>query len=392
MTLAPSRWGLVAFAVGCGIFAALGQGKMPPALPALRSQYGIDLVLGGLLVSCFSLAGALFGAFGGSIADRLGRPRTLALGLMILAIGGLGSAAAGNAALLLAARMVESLGFLAVIVSAPGIIAAATEGADRRIALGFWGSYMPAGIAIAMAAAPPILEHVGWPVLCLGLALGAGLLALATPAVARSAPQTRGAAPRSALAAVLRRPGPWMLGLCFGASSLQWFAVIGWLPTFMIERLGLAPYAAGLLTAATVFVNAFGNIAAGILLRRADWRWAVLAAAHLISGGTAVAMLVLAMPDGLRFGLALAFSFATGLIPASILGAVPLHAGEDSRIGAINGVVVQGANIGTVCGPPALALLVQVAGGWQASAWLLGAASAVGILAAAAIGRIERRL
>lgn len=54
-------------------------------------------------------------------------------------------------------------------------------------------------------------------------------------------------------------------------------------------------------------------------------------------------------------------------------------------------LIVQGSNLGQVVGPPGLAALVAVAGGWQAAPWLVAVLSVTGVLLAITIGRIERR-
>jgi hypothetical protein len=52
-----TRWPVVLITVASGIVAALHIGKISPALPAVRSDLGLDLVQGGLVVSMFYVLG-----------------------------------------------------------------------------------------------------------------------------------------------------------------------------------------------------------------------------------------------------------------------------------------------------------------------------------------------
>lgn len=395
MTASPTseprtRWPVVAVAIGCGVLGAVHFGKVPPALPELRQVFGLDLPAAGFLASSFSLAGAVLGTVAGAMADRLGRLRVLVGGLLSIACGSMLAAGASAAPLLLFARGCESAGFLAVAVTVPGLIVQATTPDDRRLALGIWGAYMPAGMTIAMAAAPALQAATGWRVLWLalgiatiGMAAGAGLAGRSQPKPAASGNIA------AALRIVAGRPGPWLLGLAFGTYALQWAALVTWLPSFMIEQLALAPATAGLLTAAVVFVNVPGNVIGGVLVNRGVPRWALVAVAQATMGAAMLAMQLAPIPDLARYAAAIVFSGVGGLLPASVLAGAPRHAGDPSRIGLVNGMIVQGANLGTVSGPPVLAFLVAALGSWQVASPLIAGFALLGIGAALALRRVE---
>jgi MFS family permease len=82
----------------------------------------------------------------------------------------------------------------------------------------------------------------------------------------------------------------------------------------------------------------------------------------------------------------------SGLIPSAVLTGAPVFAPSPSQIGATNGIIVQGANLGSLIGPPAVAAVVAWAGGWSDARWFLFAMAAAGVVLALALGRIERRL
>jgi predicted MFS family arabinose efflux permease len=88
------------------------------------------------------------------------------------------------------------------------------------------------------------------------------------------------AAERRSIANDLRQTaaagGPWLLVALMAAFSAAFFAVFGFLPSILSERLSVGPTTGSLLAAAAVAVNAIGNLACGPLLARGMQRAHVL--------------------------------------------------------------------------------------------------------------------
>ncbi|MBM3558126.1 MAG: MFS transporter, partial [Alphaproteobacteria bacterium] len=160
----PSKtnWPLVALAVGAGMAASFQIGKVPPSLPVLREAFALDMVGAGWVASLFSGTAALFGIAAGAIADSVGRRRTLLLALLIMVVGSLGATFATSPATLYASRFAEGLGFLLAVVAGPSVVAETAAPKDMRLALSFWGTYMPVGMALAMIGAPHLIAMGGW--------------------------------------------------------------------------------------------------------------------------------------------------------------------------------------------------------------------------------------
>ena len=91
-----TRWWAAGVAILLGVVAALSIGKLPPALPALRAEFGLSLAETGRLVSVFNTLGMVASIFMGLLTPRIGAWRLCMLGLGLLASGGLlGAAATG---------------------------------------------------------------------------------------------------------------------------------------------------------------------------------------------------------------------------------------------------------------------------------------------------------
>jgi MFS family permease len=382
---------LVAFSAGA--IGAGHIGKIPAALPAIRAELGLDLVAAGWVVSIFSATGMVLGTVAGVCSDRFGH-RAIAMGGMVLvAAGSLAGGFAWDGTSLLAARFAEGLGFLTVVVSAPSIISESAHPDDRRLAVGMWGSFMPAGMAAALLAAPWLLDHVGWRGTWFAMAALSLAWTAVMAAVFRGA-DGGGTAPRESawrnLAITLKARGPWLLALCFSFYTLSWLALMVWLPTFVVEQRGGSVGLAALLTLIAVAINFPGNLLGGWLLSRGvGWaRLIALGASAMVLCGPPIYLDLL--PDAVRYGLCLVYSFVSGLVPAGVLGGAPYFSPGARQIGTTNGLIIQGSHLGQFLGPPAVAVAVSLTGGWQAGAWVF-VACGIGALAFAVLIGIEEK-
>ena len=393
----PTRWTIVALAIGAGVIAGLQVGKVPPAIPEMRAELGLSLVTAGWMASLFNAVGAALGIAAGLLADRIGPRRSIGLGVLLLALGSAGGSLAADAWHILLARTVEGIGFVAVVVAGPRIIVAAARPRDHGLALGIWSTYMPAGMAVAMLAAPLILSAYGWRGLWLanvGVMLAFALVFVLVTAPRRwpGVPAAGGRLDAVGLRATVLRPGPWLLGGCFACYSIQFFAVMSWLPTFLIETQGRSLAAASLFGAITVAANVIGNVASAWAMHAGIGRRHLMATAYLVMAGCAVGIFADIVGPAWKLPLALAFSAFGGLLPAATLAGTAVHAPTAAQVSTTNGFVVQGSNTGSLLGPPVMALLVAVGGGWQHTWGLMVACGALGLILLAGLTRVERKL
>jgi len=379
-----TRWDIFALALFSGVLSGLQVGKAPPALPMMRVDLGLDLVTAGWVTSIYYGVGALCGVVAGLAADTLGPRRLLFAGMVCMGFGSLLGAYAGDGTSLLLTRFLEGLGFVAVTVTAPKIIAAAASPADRNLVFGIWGTYMPIGMAMSLLIAPILLTAWGWQGLWLANAGLIGLFALVCAWGLRPrrwpADFAAGAFDWSAVIATVRRPGPWLFGLCFGIYTLQWIAIMSWLPTFLMETQGLSIGGASAYTALIVFMNVLGNLAAAWLMRRGAARWVLVMTAFLFMAATGAVIFASFTPDWLKIPLAMIFSGVGGLLPASALAGAVAHAPTRRQIAMSGGFVVQGAACGSLFGPPLMAAIVGAFGDWHAAWWTMFVWPTIGLM------------
>jgi predicted MFS family arabinose efflux permease len=382
----------VTAALVAGVVAAGFVGKLPPALPALREEFGLSLVAAGWVVSIFNTVAVAAAVAFGVAADRIGALRFAAGAVVALALGGVAGALAPSGGWLLASRVVEGAGFLALAVSMPALIFSATALPDRRLTLGLWSTYMPFGMAVSMLAAPLAIAWIGWRGLWLAVvgAMLACAAALFLQAARYPKPPSSGRTLR-AIAEALRHPGPWWAAAAMGCYTAQWTAVMVWLPTFLVQTRGVSLEAASLIAAAVVAANVPGNLTGTWLLERHVPRSALVCAAAVAMALTGIAIFADGAPDWLRLGACFAFSYLSGVTPPAAFTSTQTYARSASQVASLQGLIMQVSNLGQLLGPPGVAAVVSATGRWGDAVYVMLLAAACGFACGLALGRHERR-
>ena len=357
MAEAPTRWAEIAALVAAGAAAAVQFGKVAPSLLAIGQDFGTGLSGAAGLISVFALMAAAAGLPAGLLAARAGVRRVLLLGLLALGAAGLAASLAPGLGLLYAARGLEGAAFLAVIVSAPTLVAARAAAPDRALAMTLWSAFMPAGIALGLLAAP-LVEGFGWRFAwglsaLLPWAAAVFLLATLPSSAGLAAPAQGGLAARVAALWLARLP--FCVALAFACYAIIYFGIASFLPARLISGFGLPLSLAGVAGAAAAAVNVAGNLMAGWLMRRGrNPAWLVIAAGAAM---TLLATGAFALPSSLALtlGTALLASGIGGLVPACLFALAPRAAPDPSLTGPALGLLVQFNNTGSVLAPLAIA-------------------------------------
>ena len=392
--MSETRWKAAIVALLLGVVAAIHIGKLPPAIPALRAEYHLSLAQSGWLVSAFNTLGMFASIFMGLFTARIGAWRLCMTGLAFLAIGGMLGAAAPQAQWLLASRFLEGVGFLSVVVAAPGLIMQATAPRDRNKVLSFWGGYMPAGTTLGMLLAPHLIAAGGWRALWLATAAcaAAALVLLYSQRASYAPPANAVAASWRAGAAPLSSAGPWWIALAFGCYAFNYYAIMVWLPTFMVGERQTPLATAALLTALMVAANVPGNVVGGVLLQRGVARGTIVCLAGIITALTCLAIFAPGLSDSVRYLACLAFSFGVGILPGSVMSAAQTHAHTPAQVGTVQGMINQGSNLGQFVSPPLVTTVVGVGLAWDRMLVLLLATSGIIFVAGCMIRVFERRI
>ncbi|BDU56571.1 MFS transporter [Limnohabitans sp. TEGF004] len=382
--------------VFAGVCAALHVGKLPPALPVLQDALNITLVQAGFLLSAVQVASMTLGLAVGLSADSLGLRRSMLVGLALLSVASISGGFVADASGLLFLRALEGLGFLLVVMPAPALIRRTVDASQLSGRMGWWGTYMPTGSALALLLGPWVIAGLNWSAWwwLLGAVAALAWVAvwLCVPDVQQPAPTHNAAndAWPKRLALTLQSPGPWLVALTFAVYSSQWLAVVGFLPTVYAE-LGLTAGTAGVLSACVALANVSGNIMSGRLLQR-GWP-----AQRLLSIGFACMTLGAVgayavwqgegLPTSLRFACVVMFSAVGGLIPGTLFSCALRLAPSEGTVSTTVGYMQQLSALGQFAGPPMVAWVAASAGGWQWTWTVTATLSLAGAVLAHFIGR-----
>lgn len=389
---------LILALIGAGVVCAFQIGKAPPALPAIRDDLGLDLVFGGWIIAIYAVVSASLGIVGGALSDAAGHRRSVLFGLVCISAGSLAGGFALDGTALLVARFVESIGYLPIVISVPALISRSSvnEG-DRRLAVGGWGAFMPTGTASMMLIAPVLLgdADIGWRGLWIANGVIAGayavFLTFATRDLVIKKPASLRRSPLRDVRDLLRSPAPFLLGIFYGTYTGNYLAVFGFLPTMLIDELGVTRTVAAVMTAIAVALNIIGNVLGGWLRKRNVSLLTIHIAGCLLIGTTAIGIFSGSLSGEMRYALAVLYSTFCGIIPGATLGSVAALAPRPDLAGTAMGWLVQGGAVGSLVLPPLVALAVSTGGGWQAAPWVVAGASVVGMVMAVAVAMLARR-
>jgi MFS family permease len=384
------------YVMAAGVVAALHVGKLPPALPVLGQVLGVSLLQAGFLLSLVQLAGMTLGLVTGLAVQRAGLRRSMVCGLLVMAVASALGGAASDVYWLLASRVLEGLGFLWVVLPAPALVRQLVPQERLNSMMGVWGAYMPLGAALALLAGPQVIGWMapdwGWRVLWwLLAALSAVLAVLVVWRVPADATRPQGALASPSggalISATLRSPAAWLMAVAFAMYSGQWLAVVGFLPSIYAQA-GVGGRWVASLTALAAAVNILGNVMAGRLLGRGVPPLVLLGTGFVAMAGGTLLAFAPHVPPALQYAAVLAFSMVGGLIPATLFSlAIRLAPGPDT-VSTTVGWIQQWSALGQFAGPPLVAWVAALAGGWQWTGWVTAASSGFGLLLAVLLHRL----
>ena len=347
---------LVIFTIWLAGLGGAGQyAKLAAGFGALSEAYpGAGAALG-FAVSLLSFLGLLFGLYAGRLVARFGAKRALIGGLV------LGAAMSGIEALLpalpifLAARLIEGLSHLAIVVAAPTLIAETAPERMRPAAMTLWSTFFSVAFALAAFAGPAVIEAYGLSGLLFGHA--AYLLAMAA-ILAPVLPRPERSEPAGESDGIVRRHvrlygNPWLSAPGWGwlFYTFTFVAVLTLLPE-------VAPGAPLWLATALPLAAIMTSLTLGVVLLS---RFSAVQISVAGFGLSAILTLALLATGGATWAL-LGLFLCLGLVQAAGFAAVPQLAHTASDRAMANGAIAQMGNLGNLTGTPVLLALLSVAG------------------------------
>jgi predicted MFS family arabinose efflux permease len=340
-----------------GVLGAMTVSEAVPALGGIaRELHPHSPATIGLVMSLPGVVTAIGALMAGFLVDRFGDKLLLTIGGLITAAGDLIVAFSPSIPALLGGRVVSGVGYVLVSVSAVTLLIRITSGKQRTMALALWSTFVPVSFILPLISGGLIARLGSWRYEFGGhaglflLMLLVGLFCL--PAPEKTTGQNSGHGSHTAgLAAVIRSPLVYLLGISFGADAFLHNGVISTLAPYLHTHYGAEPIAVNQWNVGSMVTNAMGCLLLGRLLTREYSPKGILVAALLITGVPAVILYSCSIGAVASIACSWILMFGSGILTAMWVY-VPTVAPSPSSIGATSGLVTQLTLFGVLLSGP----------------------------------------
>lgn len=240
-----SRWLLLAVVASAQLMIVLDGSVVNIALPAAQTELGMSDVSRQWIVTAYALAFGGLLLLGGRVSDLMGRRRAFLVGLVGFALASAAGGVALNTAMLIGARAAQGV-FAALL--APSVLALLTvtfpRGRDRATAFGVFSAVAIAGGALGLLLGGVLTEWVSWRwTLLINIAIAAGVVLAALPAIPRTGSATQ-AARIDVPGALLATLGSVSLVYSFIKAERQGWLAVQTLALFVVAMVLLGAFVA----------------------------------------------------------------------------------------------------------------------------------------------------
>lgn len=344
-----------------GTLAAFQYAKMPWMVQGLLLEHDYSQLEQAILLSTIGTMGAIFGAFAGALCQKVGIRRALLAGLAIAIIGAAMPLLSNAYIPLIIARIVESTGHMAIVVTAPTLMLLLSAEKDRPRIMTVWSCYFTLTFMGVAAIAPIINDMASWQGFAI---LHIILLMLVTVGITtlikKEITPNHQNSPQSHLLLaqwrLLSNKRLLIIPLTFIGYTLLFVSLVSVLPSLLSSDSEMQ-YRLGFLFPSCALL---GTIIALFSLHHKIRPWKLVRAATVVLVIASITMILIGARLDLQLPLVALIFFALGLLPAGIISSLPeLISSNDPDMPLVNGGLVQFGNLGNFIGPPILALLIS---------------------------------
>jgi len=366
------------------MLGTMDSNALVPIIALYALHVGADVFQMGIIVGLYSAVHAPANLLFGRLTDRIGRTRTLQVGIAWDAVSlVLYSFATGPWTLALA-RITHGVGGGLVGPSTMSLVADASSPERKGRAMALYGMSLALAVIIGFGMAGPIVSRLGFAMLfyVLAIALVGGFVVSLTVSEPARTTGTRGLA-WSRLLAYARRPGP----AAGYASIFSLYFILGaftaLVPPHLQAELGYGPLLVGLSFTAFAIFSILLHYPAGILSDR--YGPAMASVIGLVAVALAMAIIPLVRDTPSLLALMALFGVGHGFVFPSSSALVSKGADPDQH-GVVTGLFYALLVAGVAIGAPTMAAVASGstfgAGIW-ASSWF--ALIGIGFLARAVL-------
>jgi len=380
-----SSWTLLLFAAIMFVVRAVSL-MLGPLLVALADDFGTSIAVAGQLAAATFITWGITAPLVGPISDTYGRRPVLLIGVLLMALGVLGSGVAWSYGSLLVTRLITGVGSAMLPMTMMAALADNLPSEKVGKAVGFITASSWVGLALGVPAIALLGYIGGWRLpfyITGGLSLALWVpLYLSLPSGQRHLGQSIDLLNRFKV--IGRQSAPWYVLIANATQQAALFGLMTYFAAYMIEsyawdEANTAPGLA-LLGVGAVIGSFAGGFIAG-RARRLDWLAAISLAGGMVAG--------LLFASGASAWIVVAMAFvASVLVSVSmpVLLTLIMHLAGQSR-GTASGMLSTSNQFGSFVGASAGGLMLSL-GGYPAVGLLCLVAT---VLSACVVGLIMRR-
>lgn len=367
----------------------IDRGTISTASPLIKSEFHLDAVQMGQLMSAFFTTYVLSQPLMGILVDRLGAARVLAGGFTLWSVGTFMAGLSAGVLSLVALRLVMGVGESVCYPSGFALISQRVADQHRARATAIMQVGSVVGPAVGTFVGGAIMIRYGWRAMFIALGLVSLLWLIPWSR------ELRASSPRTVAVAaegprwidVVRQRALW--GTVFGnfCSNYAFYFVFAWVPLYLVEERGLSLGAMTSVNGSIWLMDSLSILAAGFAIDRWIRRGATASVAYktalcLSAAGVGVCLMSLS-GAGAAVGAALllATGVADGLNSPSVGALTQRFAGPHATgrwMGTQNAV----SNTAGILAPTVTGYLIKYNGGhYTVALWVTGAVAFLGLFA-----------
>jgi MFS family permease len=352
---------LVAGVLG-GAMVSLDGTAVTIAAPYISESAGATLGQLELIANAYlvALAAGLLPA--GRLADRIGRRRTFAIGVLGFGLASLGIALSGGVWALVLFRVLQGLAGALLQPAALALVRNAFPAEKLGLPLGIWGGANALAIGLGPVIAGVIVQDLRWQaVFLLNVPIALITVALTFFAVAESKGPRRGVP--GALRKLFADRAVSLGSVMVAVSSFGVFGLLFLLTLFLQNVKGMPPIEAGAWMLAPTCVVVLSAPAGGLLAQRFGPRWPVFAGLMSVAAGLS-SLTLLDAGSGFSDLLypAVLVGFGTGLCVIAATETI-MGAASDESTGSASALQQVASQVGGVLGIVTVGAVMS----WQVS-------------------------
>jgi len=157
------RWWTLVFISFSVVLIVTDASSVNIALPTLQRELNATVSQLQWFISAYIMVFGSLMLIAGALGDRLGRARTLRLGIMIFSAASLGAAFVRSGGQLILCRTVQGIGAAIILPATLAIVTNVFPREERGRAIGVWAGINGFGIALGPIIAGLLIERFGWP-------------------------------------------------------------------------------------------------------------------------------------------------------------------------------------------------------------------------------------